>query len=156
LKRLKDRPCCVRVFLPGLEDRELIINEAVGLALRHFDSTRTLVVQDQQLHIPEVLDRIDIACGALFNSDLATGFVHVVDRPDVAVFVYKDSQPHRQVGIAEIDRFLAILRHRQRRNDHINFTRFQGGDQSVEWDVLESNGPVQVLAHRPSQIHAYS
>ena len=91
-----------------------------------------------------------------FTATLRPGLsTSLIDRMSLFLFT-RIAKPHGQVGIAEIDRFLAILRHRQRRNDNINFTCLQRRDQSVKWDVLKPNGAVKILAHRSGHIHAHS
>jgi len=102
----------------------------------------------------EVLDRVNVAGRRFFHRNRDIWFIDVRNRLNRTVLVCQNRQSHLQIGIAEIDRLRSFLSDRHRRDHQIDFSRFQGRNQTVEGNIFKPDRPLKVFSHRFSHFDA--
>src|SRR5581483_12207109 len=143
-----------RVAAPVFVGGNLVVNEGVGFALGDFKDAGVLFVKNKNMGAFDARLGIDVAGRADLDDHGAAGLIEVGDGLDGRIFIDKKAKAGCQVRIGEGDGFGALRRFCHGGNDEVNLVRLQGGNEAVEFDVLDLHRAVETLAEGVGEIDA--
>lgn len=135
------------------EDRELVVDEGGRLALNHFCNACGFAVQNQNFGAREGAAE-KVSGGALFHGDDEVFLVKRFGFCEANLFSGENGEAGAEVRGGECDRFGAFGGCGHGRQDEIDFSRSEGGNQSIKREVLDFERAFEVICQMVGEIDA--
>lgn len=154
LKRFQDGASGVGIFLPVLVGGHLVVDERVGFGLDDFEDAGGFHVEDEDLGVAQVFAGVEVASGALLDSDGFAGLIKIGDGLDRGVFADEQAEAGFQVGLGEINGLGALGRRGHGGEDEIDLAGLQRGDEPIKGGVLNFDFFAKVLGEGLGEVDA--